>query len=129
MLFGQKKKQPDSWVRVYQGTGPTDAYLVRDWLARNHVPAQVRGESLMSIRGEVPVWEAWPSVWSPGELTERARELIEAFYGPTLVHPEWQCPRCSETNAPNFASCWSCGTDRPPLPPPEPDLDPEPSAP
>lgn len=115
-------------MRVYQGSGPTDAYLIRDWLHRNDIPAQVRGEGLMSLRGEVPVWEAWPAVWTPQPEAERARDLIEGFFGPTLVHPSWQCARCGEENAPNFASCWSCGADRPALPiEPSPTHEPDPT--
>lgn len=101
------------WVRVYQATGPADAYLVRDWLTRNGVRATVRGENLMSIRGDVPIGEAWPTVWTPADLENRATELVSEFQGPTLVHPAWQCATCQEENGPNFASCWSCGADRP----------------
>jgi len=103
------------WVRVYRGTGPTDAYLVRDWLGRNGVSAEVRGENLMSLRGDIPIMEAWPTVWVAPAQKSQARELIEEFNGPTLVHPAWNCPKCGEENAPNFGSCWSCGTDSPHL--------------
>lgn len=105
-----------AWVRIFKATGPTDAYLVRDWLERNQVPAQVRGEGLMSLRGDIPIGEAWPSVWVPPSEKDRAMALIRTFDGPTLVHPHWQCPSCSESNEPNFGSCWSCGADRPDLP-------------
>jgi hypothetical protein len=104
-----------SWVQVHRGHGPTDAYLIRDWLMRNGLLAEVRGESLMSLRGDVPVGEAWPTVWVPPQQRDRARQLIRDFEGPTLVHPSWQCPACGEENGPNFASCWSCGADRPDL--------------
>jgi hypothetical protein len=113
VLFSRRQRDSNAWVRVYRGTGPTDAYLVRDWLGRNQVPAQVRGEGLMSLRGDIPIWEAWPAVWVPTHLEAEARELVSQFDGPTLVHPAWRCGRCGEENAPNFASCWSCGADRP----------------
>ena len=102
-------------VRIYRATGPTDAYLLRDWLERNGVRAQVRGESLMSLRGEVPIGEAWPTLWVAEANVERAEQLMRQFEGPTLVHPPWQCA-CGEENAPNFASCWDCGRDRPGIP-------------
>ncbi|MFK7927526.1 MAG: DUF2007 domain-containing protein [Myxococcota bacterium] len=104
-----------AWVRVFKATGPTDAYLIRDWLQRNQVPVQVRGEGLMSLRGDIPIGEAWPSVWVPASEQERAEELVSALEGPTLVHPAWKCPGCAEPNEANFGSCWSCGTDRPGL--------------
>ena len=96
--------------RIYQGTGPTDAYLVRDWLERNGIRAVVKGESLMSIRGQVPIWQGWPSIWVVEAERERAEVALREFHGPVLVHPDWMC-RCGETNAATFGSCWSCGRD------------------
>jgi hypothetical protein len=97
------------WCRVYRATGPADAYLVRDWLVRNDIPAQVRNENLMSIRGEVPVGQAWPEVWVNRDDQVRAEEAIQTFQGPTLVHPDWRCAGCGELNPASFGSCWSCG--------------------
>ncbi len=94
---------------------------MRDWLQRNGVPAQVRGEGLMSLRGEIPLGEAWPAVWAPEDRADEAATLIARFFGPTLVAPPWRCPRCDEENGPNFASCWSCGADRPLAVDPSPD--------
>lgn len=115
MPFRTHTDRGPRWVQVYQATGPTDAYLIRDWLHRNRLEAQVRGESLMSLRGDVPVGEAWPTVWVPEPRATEARALIETFEGPVLVHPPWRCPACGEENGPNFGSCWSCGADRPGL--------------
>lgn len=109
----RRDRKSAPWVRVYRGTGPTDAYLVRDWLERNGVEAAVRGESLMTLRGDIPITEAWPSLWVAPDLEARAAELITRFHGPALVHPPWKCPSCDEENAPTFGSCWSCGTDSP----------------
>jgi hypothetical protein len=98
---------------VYQGSGPTDAHLVHHWLVRNEVRAAIRGMHRMGLGGEVPVNEAWPSVWVGDEDVERARALITEFEGPKLVHPRWLCAACGEDNEPNFGSCWNCGADRP----------------
>lgn len=102
-------------VRIYQGVTPTDAYLVRDWLARNGVTSEMRGESLMGLHGQVPVTDSFPSLWVDASDEERAASLVREFEGPALVHPEWHCSECSELNPPNFGSCWSCGADRPGL--------------
>ena len=99
-------------IRIYQGMGPTDAWLVRDWLVRNGVTATVRGQNLLGVLGEIPVSEAWPSVYVAPEDRERALTALREFHAPALVHPEWSCVRCGEANGPAFGSCWSCGTDR-----------------
>ena len=92
-----------------------DAYLVRDWLVRNDIAVWMRGESLMSVRGDVPIGMAWPAVWVDKADEGRATDALKTFHGPVLVHPDWSC-RCGETNAPSFASCWSCGRDQPGTP-------------
>ncbi len=97
MPFRGRRQSQQGLVKVYQATGPTDAYLVRDWLERNGVKAQVRGESLMSLRGEIPVGQAWPTLWVAAANRERAKELLKQFEGPTLVHPPWQCAPWSDS--------------------------------
>lgn len=98
-------------ICVYQGIGLTDAYLVRDWLERNDIRAVVR-EALLGALGQVPVCEAYPSVHVADADKERAEEALRVFRGPSLVHPEWTCPKCGEENGPAFGSCWRCGADR-----------------
>lgn len=97
--------------RIYQGTGPTDAWLVRDWLVRNAIDAWIRGEYLMGLQGQVPV--VWPSVWVRESDRDVAETALRTFEGPTLVHPDWVCPRCHEVNGASFGSCWSCQADAP----------------
>lgn len=100
--------------RVYRGTGTTDAYLIQHWLERNGVRTVLRGD-LLTLRGPIPLADAWPTVWVDDEDAERAEELVRAFNGPKLVHPRWVCTHCGEDNEPNFGSCWNCSADRPGL--------------
>ena len=89
-----------------------DAYLVRHWLERNGIPCHLRGD-LSSIRGEIPIPEAWPTVWVHADAEAQALDVLKLLDTPTLVHPKWTCDVCNEVNEPNFASCWSCSADRP----------------
>lgn len=111
----RSRPDPKAWIRIYRGEGPTDPYLLRDWLERNGVPAEVRGDTLMTLRGDIPISEAWPTVWVAPQHVDRSKALISEFFGPALVHPAWKCPACNEENAPTFGSCWSCGQDSPHL--------------
>jgi hypothetical protein len=95
--------------RAYQGHGPIDAFLVRDWLERNEIRTFVRGEHLVSLRGDLPV--AWPSVWVAIADRERAVAAVTTYHQPALVHPVWNCPGCGEENPPAFGSCWNCGRE------------------
>jgi hypothetical protein len=98
---------------IYRGNGPTDAYLVHHWLDRNGIFAQVRGEHRMGLRGDIPIPDAWPSIWVRNEDRDAAEAAIRTFNAPRAVHPRWICPACQEDNEPNFDSCWSCDGDRP----------------
>lgn len=98
-------------ICIFHGEDPTGAYLVRDWLLDNGIPCQVRGANLLGAIGQVPVREAYPSVWVHRTDRDRAKHAIQVLDGPKLVHPTWKCA-CGETIDPPFASCWSCGRDR-----------------
>ena len=98
---------------VYRGASIADVYLVRDWLERNELNPSVRGHDLVSLIGEIPAPEALPSIWVPDSQVAEAKEVIQGFHGPKLVHPAWICRECSEENPASFGSCWSCGSDGP----------------
>jgi len=100
------------WACVFRASGPTDAWLVRDWLERNGLHVLVRGD-LESAAGQIPFPEAWPTVWVPDQQREQADEAMRLFRGPRLVTSPWTCPGCSEENEPTFDSCWQCETERP----------------
>jgi hypothetical protein len=100
-------------ICIYRSTGPTDAWLVRDWLERNGVRASVQGQVSSGLLGSLPMIEAWPTVWVDPADEPAAREALARFEGPQLVHPEWRCPRCGESNGPAFGACWQCGADGP----------------
>ena len=99
-----------SLVCVYRGSGPTDAYLIRHLLESLDIHVHVRGD-LVSLRGEIPIGEAWPSVWVAAEDQPQAEDAIRRFHGPKLVHPRWKCSACGETNEATFEWCWQCGAE------------------
>lgn len=100
------------WIRVYRGNGPTDAFLVRDWLGRCGIPSQVHGD-LTSIRGEIPIHESWPSVWVETHREAEAKQAIGQMTGPRLVRDPWICPACGADGEPDFDVCWNCDGPRP----------------
>ena len=95
---------------MFRGTGPAEAWFVRDWLERNGLAVWVRDGS--SMRGQLPVDEAWPSVWVRADDRTAAEAAMRAYHAPQLVHPRWRCGACGEDNEANFGSCWNCEADR-----------------
>lgn len=101
------------WSCVYRATGPTDGFLVRDWLVRSGVTAQVRGD-LSGLRGEIPIRDAWPSVWVPPDQADAAKVALRHLDGPRLVRSPWVCPACGAEGEADFDACWNCDAERPP---------------
>jgi hypothetical protein len=100
-----------NWTCVFRGSGPTDAWLVHDWLVRNDIEVQVRGD-LVSLGGRIPMHESWPTLWVRARDVQRAAEALESYRAPRLVHPSWVCAKCGEENEATFDSCWSCQHER-----------------
>ena len=100
------------FVRVYGGTGPTDAYLVSHMLERHGLRVKLMGE-LSTLLAGVPVPEAWPSVWVHKDDERKAEEALQDFNAPSQCYPPWSCASCGESNEPNFQCCWNCDEDRP----------------
>ena len=104
------------FVNVFQGFDPVEPYLLRDWLVKNQVHAEVRGFDLMSALGEVPAtMGGYPCVWVPSEHATRAKELVDAFHAMKNTGADWICTKCKEENPAEFGSCWKCGADSPQL--------------
>lgn len=101
-------------VRVYKARGPADAWLAKHQLEAVGIPVVLRGEPLMGLVGEIPVGEAWPSLFVPPEFEGKALSVLEDLReGPTSEQPEWTCPACRERVDAGFEVCWSCGTPCP----------------
>lgn len=105
--------------KVYTAANPAEAHIVRGILESHDIVAEVRGEALFSVRGELPmVGETFPTVWIVDEhdhqqaiqvVTEYDRKMKEE--GATGDH--WVCSSCGEQLEQQFTACWQCGTPRP----------------
>jgi hypothetical protein len=96
-----------AWTRVFNGREATQAQFVADWLKRNKVDAQIRGEMKTGIMGGIPVQDSFPDVWVRGADKPRAQELI-AEMDESVEGEAWTCPWCKEDNGAAFAACWNC---------------------
>lgn len=104
--------------KVYTAKNPADAHLLKGLLEGENIEAEVRGEFLYGVRGEVPITpDTCPSVWVLEDADyDRAMELVTIFsegVPPTPVEGKaWYCS-CGEENESQFTDCWSCGKARP----------------
>lgn len=96
-----------AWTRVFNGSEATQAQFIADWLKRNNVDAQIRGEMKTGIMGGIPVQDSFPDVWVRGADKGRAQQLI-AEMEEIADGEAWTCPWCNEENGAAFAACWSC---------------------
>ena len=104
--------------KVYTAKNLADAHLLKGLLEGENIEAEVRGEFLYGVRGEVPITpDTCPSVWVMDDADyDRAIELVSAFREGEPPNPVegkvWRC-NCGEENENQFTECWSCGTARP----------------
>ncbi len=104
--------------KVYIAKNPADAHLLKGLLEGENIPAEVRGEFLYGVRGEVPITpDTCPSVWVTDDADyDRAMELVSSFREGEPTNPiegeVWRCS-CGEENEGQFTECWSCGKARP----------------
>jgi len=104
--------------KVYIAKNPADAHLLKGLLEGEDVEAEVRGEFLYGVSGEVPITpDTCPSVWVMDDTDyAKAIELVSIYReggSPTPVEGGlWRC-RCGEENESQFSECWSCGKARP----------------
>jgi hypothetical protein len=97
-------------VCVYNGAGPTDAFLVRDHLVAHGLPVEVRGQHLGGLVGAIPVADTFPSLWVVDRHAQRARDLIAEWDADLAPGGRpWMCACGAEVDA-HFGECWSCGT-------------------
>ena len=104
--------------KVYIAKNPADAHLLKGLLEGENIEAEVRGEFLYGVRGEVPITpDTCPSVWVMDDSDyDKAMELVSIFREGESTKPiggePWRC-RCGEENESQFTECWSCGKARP----------------
>ena len=104
--------------KVYTAKNPADAHLLKGLLEGENIEAEVRGEFLYGVRGEVPITpDTCPSVWVMDDSDyANAMELVSTFCEGESQNPvegeTWRC-NCGEENESQFTECWSCGKVRP----------------
>ncbi|WP_136808297.1 DUF2007 domain-containing protein [Desulfosediminicola flagellatus] len=104
--------------KIYTAANPADAHIVRGILESYEIGCEVRGESLFSVRGELPmVGDTFPTVWIfNDEDFEEARKVVDEIdrkrEEAPVVSESWNCSRCGETLESQFTACWKCGKSR-----------------
>ena len=105
-------------TRVFVAQHPTEAHMVVGLLASRGIGAEVHGESLFSVRGEVPVTPATlPTVWVLNDTDAESARAILRDRGPSSepglgAEQPWKCGHCGEMVDPQFDMCWNCGNPR-----------------
>jgi len=105
-------------LKVYSAQHPTEAHLLKGILASYGILSEVRGESLFSVRGEVPLTpETEPSVWIVDESQfDDAKAILKEYENSDILDGSdkelWICRYCGEDSEGQFAVCWNCGRPR-----------------
>jgi hypothetical protein len=99
-----------SWTRIRSYTTLAEATLTHRTLLGDGFEAEIRGEALLPLGGQIPFADARVGVWVPEAQADAAKaslaELDRVGEGPAR-----RCPRCGEENPPAFDLCWACGSE------------------
>lgn len=103
--------------QVYIARDPGEAEFLKGILENEGIEAQVQGEWLFTVRGEVPLTsDTLPSVWVAHDSdVDRATEIVTVYCQQRdegeVAGEDWQCPECGEQVESQFTSCWNCGAE------------------
>jgi len=100
-------------MKIFIAQHPAEAHIVCGLLQQHHIPCEVRGETLFTVRGEIPFDESSsPYVWLKNpQFEQQSRNLIASYLNPENNNqPDWHCSHCGEDNEPQFGLCWNCGS-------------------
>jgi hypothetical protein len=97
---------------VFAAYTTTEAHLVKGLLESEGITAEVRGEILAGILGDIPLLANRPSVWVAESDAARANEIVRDFQHERVQKGDaWRCA-CGETLDAQFSACWRCGRSR-----------------
>lgn len=104
-------------LRVFVAQHPMEAHLLKGLLESKGIACEIRGESLYSVRGEIPFTETFPELWvldarQEGDALEVLRHRPVETDSADDDEP-WLCAHCGQSVEPQFSTCWQCNTDRP----------------
>lgn len=102
-------------MKIFVANNPPQAHIVCELLQTQNIAAEVRGEGLFGLQGELPMDETTqPYVWllEPSRSSD-AQIIIDQYLDETNRVMEWSCPHCKEVNEGQFGVCWQCGSSRP----------------
>ncbi|WP_136796714.1 MULTISPECIES: putative signal transducing protein [Desulfosediminicola] len=104
--------------KVYTAANPAEAHIVRGILESHNIIAEVRGEALFSVRGELPmVGDTFPTVWILQDSDHQQAINVVTEYDSKMkeegtIGEYWVCSSCGEQLEQQFTACWQCGTPR-----------------
>lgn len=100
--------------QVYASLSTLEIHHLRNLLQAGGIACRIRGESLVSAAGELPLPECAMRLDIENDEDEpRAQELIREMRAPARsAGPAWTCQACAEVLEAQFTACWHCGTSR-----------------
>lgn len=99
--------------RIFVAQHPTEAHLLKGVLENEGIAAEIRGEALFGVRGEIPFTEALPEIWVDDAQVGRALEVLRSQATPAAGAGESvPCSNCGEMLEPQFTACWRCQAER-----------------
>ena len=98
--------------RVYSGQLLADVAHAQNLLEHEGIASFIKHANLSSGVGDLPFLECEPELWVFIDSdAKRAKNVLRDALAPIAGGGSaWRCERCGESNEPQFAACWSCGS-------------------
>jgi hypothetical protein len=98
-------------MKIFTASNPTEAHIVCGLLEQQRISAEVRGEGVFGLKGELPLTDDTdPYVWLLQlDKANKALALVEEYKNQQNNYSDWQCEECGEVNEGQFGLCWNCG--------------------
>lgn len=97
-------------MKVFSASNPTEAHILCGLLKQQCILAEVRGDGIFGLKGEIPLTEDTdPYVWllQPNKI-ETVQAIILEYQQQQERMVDWTCSDCGEVNEGQFGLCWNC---------------------
>lgn len=97
--------------KIFSSLTSVEIHNLKNVLEARGIECEIRGESLRTGLGELPVNECWTELWIVDDSRiDEAKRILSGADHPTGA--PWNCPQCGESVEAQFGQCWNCQAER-----------------
>ena len=101
-------------IQLYVSQILAEVESLKELLENEGIPCTIKNQQGSNLAGEVPFAEVFPELWVlNNEDLPKAKAFLDDWKEARPVETTaWTCPKCGESHAKEFTTCWKCETER-----------------